>query len=74
MAGWFRGGKAGIIRQFVAMPLGGGHSVEEQVTGKADVGGLQVQVYPLRAEVYYRGKDRPEAAHVARGRAGGVDR
>jgi hypothetical protein len=43
----------GIIRQFVAMPLGGGHSVEEQVTGKAETGGVQVQVYPLRAEVYF---------------------
>jgi hypothetical protein len=26
----------GHIRQFVAMPLGAGHSVEEQLTGRAD--------------------------------------
>ena len=26
----------GLIRQFVAMPLGAGHSVEEQLTGRAD--------------------------------------
>src|SRR5712691_6365782 len=26
----------GIIRQFVAMPLGGGYSVEEQLTGEAE--------------------------------------
>ena len=43
----------GVIRQFVAMPLGSGHSVEEQVTGAAEHGGVQVQVYPLRAEVYF---------------------
>ncbi len=27
---------AGLIRQFVAMPLGAGDSVEEQLTGRAD--------------------------------------
>lgn len=43
----------GIIRQFVAMALGGGHSVEEQLTGKAEHGGVQIQVHPLRADVYF---------------------
>ncbi len=43
----------GLIRQFVAMPLGEGYSVEEQLTGKADVGGIQVQAYPMSAEVYF---------------------
>ena len=43
----------GVIRQFVAMPLGGGHSVEEQLTGRAEHGGVQFQVYPLRAEVFF---------------------
>ena len=43
----------GVIRQFVAMPLGGGHSVEEQLTGKAEHGGVQIQVYPLRPDVYF---------------------
>lgn len=37
------------IRQFVAAPLGQGVTVEEQLTGKADVGGIQIQVYPLKA-------------------------
>ncbi len=46
--------RKGVIRQFVAMPLGAGYSVEEQVTGKADVGGLQLQVYPMKAEAYFR--------------------
>ena len=44
----------GVIRQFVAMPLGGGFSVEEQVTGKAEFGGLQVEVIPMRCAEYER--------------------
>jgi hypothetical protein len=46
--------KKGIIRQFVAMPLGAGYSAEEQVTGAAEHGGLQVQVFPMKREVYER--------------------
>ncbi len=46
--------RKGVIRQFVAMPLGAGYSVEEQITGTADVGGLQLQVYPMKAEAYFR--------------------
>jgi hypothetical protein len=42
----------GIIRQFVAMPLGTGYSAEEQLTGKAEHGGIQVIVYPMKAEVF----------------------
>lgn len=44
----------GIIRQFVAMPLGEGFSVEEQVTGEADFGGMQIEVFPMKAEVFDR--------------------
>ncbi len=46
--------RKGIIRQFVAMPLGDGYSVEEQVTGQGEAGGLQVQVFPMKAEAYFR--------------------
>ena len=42
----------GFISQFVAMPLGSGYSVEEQVTGEAEHGGLQIIVYPMKREVY----------------------
>jgi hypothetical protein len=42
----------GFIRQFVAMPLGSGYSAEEQITGEGEFGGLQIIVYPLRAELY----------------------
>jgi hypothetical protein len=42
----------GKIRQFVAMPLGEGYTVEEQITGEAVHGGLQIIVYPLKPEFY----------------------
>ncbi|MDA1261115.1 MAG: hypothetical protein O3A20_10915, partial [Planctomycetota bacterium] len=42
----------GIIRQFVAMPLGSGYSAEEQLTGKAEFGGVQIMVRPMRRSEY----------------------
>jgi hypothetical protein len=42
----------GVIRQFVAMPLGEGYSVEEQLTGDAEWGGLQISVIPLKSKVW----------------------
>ncbi|MDP7399371.1 MAG: hypothetical protein QGF67_19630 [Lentisphaeria bacterium] len=42
----------GVIRQFVAMPLGDGYSAEEQITGEAEHGGLQIIVYPMKREVF----------------------
>ena len=41
-----------VIRQFVAMPLGSGYSIEEQITGKPEHGGLQFIVYPMLRERY----------------------
>lgn len=41
-----------MARQFVAMPLGQGDSVEEQTSGKAEFGGIQIIVYPMKAERY----------------------
>ncbi|ORY70616.1 hypothetical protein BCR35DRAFT_315239 [Leucosporidium creatinivorum] len=35
----------GVVRQFVAMPLGEGYTVEEQLTGKADIGGIQFDIF-----------------------------
>lgn len=35
---------AGFIRQFVAMPLGAGYTVEAQLTGKEEEGGIQITV------------------------------
>ena len=42
----------GMIRQFVAMPLGEGYTAEEQLTGEAEHGGLQIVVYPIKASYY----------------------
>ena len=44
--------KKGIIRQFVAMPLGSGYSAEEQLTKAAEHGGIQIIVYPMKREVF----------------------
>src|SRR5262245_43061589 len=46
--------KKGLIRQFVAMPLGAGYTAEEQLTGQAEHGGLQIVAYPMRREVFER--------------------
>lgn len=42
----------GLIRQFVAMPLGEGYTAEEQLTGEAEHGGVQIVVYPMKREEY----------------------
>jgi hypothetical protein len=44
----------GLIRQFVAMPLGAGYTAEEQITGEASWGGIQVAAYPMKREVFER--------------------
>lgn len=44
----------GFIRQFVAMPLGEGYTAEEQLTGEAEHGGLQVVAYPMKRKRYER--------------------
>jgi hypothetical protein len=53
-----------VIRQFVAMPLGSGYSAEEQITGRAEHGGLQIVVYPLKRAAYERMLRARERAHV----------
>lgn len=44
----------GVIRQFVAMPLGRGYTAEEQLTRAAEWGGLQIVAYPMKPEAYRR--------------------
>lgn len=44
----------GLIRQFVAMPLGSDFTVEEQATGEAVHGGIQIAVYPMRRDAFER--------------------
>ena len=44
----------GIVRQFVAMPLGEGYTIEEQLTGSAEVGGIQLDLFEaLREDVNF---------------------
>ena len=50
----------GLIRQFVAMPLGEGYTAEEQLTGKAEHGGLQIVVYPMHRAKYEEIKQKQE--------------
>ena len=40
----------GVIRQFVAVPLGKGLTVEQQLTGEESWGGVQLQAFPIKAE------------------------
>lgn len=42
----------GVIRQFVAMPLGSGYSAEEQIVGETEHGGLQIVAYPMKPSAY----------------------
>ena len=60
----------GVIRQFVAMPLGSGYSAEEQLTGQAEHGGVQIVAYPMKREAYDRLRRRERRAFfVAEGDA-----
>jgi hypothetical protein len=54
----------GVIRQFVAMPLGQGYSVEEQISHTAEHGGLQLIVHPLKAAAYRRLDGGPGSAGI----------
>lgn len=49
---WIDGFKCadGRVRQFVGTLLGSGETVEKQVTGKEEVGGLQLQVFETRPD------------------------
>jgi hypothetical protein len=62
----------GVIRQFVAMPLGQGYSAEEQISRTAEHGGLQLVVHPLKAAAY-RELQR-ERARISRRSTGEIAR
>lgn len=49
----------GRVRQFVAMPLGSGYTVEAQMTGEDVVGGLQFEIIPAVPPMAYTGPDYP---------------
>ncbi|KAL8749266.1 MAG: hypothetical protein Q9184_006875 [Pyrenodesmia sp. 2 TL-2023] len=57
--------KAGFVRQFVAMPLGSGYSVEAQVTGQETTGGMQFLVVPTKHQpTPLKGPPRPGTMSV----------
>ncbi|MFJ4775792.1 hypothetical protein [Streptomyces sp. NPDC088762] len=62
----------GTVRQFVAVPLGLGATVEGQVTGEETTGGVQLQAFPLGPEALaeWRLAERARAAGAARGGGG----
>lgn len=71
---WLDGINAGdgFIRQFVAMPLGMGYTVEGQVTGEETVGGLQLAVHAptaanLEAWRAEQAAHRPRAGRLTTG-------
>ena len=51
---WIDGYNVGknVIRQFVAAPMGEGYTTEEQLTGEAKIGGIQVQAFPMKKDYY----------------------
>ena len=53
----------GSIRQFVAMPLGLGYTVEGQVTGKEEHGGIQIRAFPAREGLFHEPPPRTRASH-----------
>ena len=59
--------KKGVIKQFVAAPLGSGFTAEEQITGKAEFGGIQIEVYPMKKEVFERRYPKRESHTITRG-------
>ncbi|MEU6089366.1 hypothetical protein ABZ865_21650 [Streptomyces sp. NPDC047085] len=60
----------GTVRQFVAVPLGLGATVEGQVTGEETWGGVQLQAFPLREDVLAEWRRR-EREQQERARAAG---
>jgi len=56
----------GKIRQFVAMLLGQGYTVEEQVDPESDVGGIQIEAFPMKKETYEKFKAQREKATSAK--------
>ncbi|WP_374777765.1 hypothetical protein OG756_38170 [Streptomyces sp. NBC_01310] len=60
----------GTVRQFVAVPLGLGATVEGQVTGEETTGGVQLQAFPLGPAALEEWR-RAERARQAQPRPGG---
>lgn len=46
----------GIVRQFVAMPIGNGYSIMNQSMGREDMGGLQIEGTPMTTDMDLMGE------------------
>ena len=57
--------KKGEVRQFVAAPLGKGYTVEEQLSGTGEFGGLQISVCPMKPEYYKRLVERADTPELS---------
>jgi len=53
----------GTIKQFVAMPLGKGYTVEAQVTGKEEFGGFQIISFDSKQRIPDKWHPRPPPPH-----------
>ncbi len=53
------------IRQFIATPLGDGQSVEEQLNPTSDVGGLQLEIFPMRKAFFRRLRDQGASEYIS---------
>lgn len=53
---WLDGFKVSkdTVRQFVAMPLGSGYTVSEQLARDAEAGGLVIEAFPTKAEQHFQ--------------------
>ncbi|MGQ0794434.1 MAG: hypothetical protein ACT4NX_10200 [Deltaproteobacteria bacterium] len=62
---WIDGIKSenGGVRQFVAMPLGMGYTVEGQITGSETLGGIQIKVYEPKPGRFPDEPPRGEISH-----------
>lgn len=63
---WLDGINAGkdMIRQFVAMPLGMGYTVEAQITGEERFGGIQIIVYEPKPGKFPDKPPQPERSYA----------
>ena len=53
------------IRQFVATPLGDGQSAEEQLDPASDVGGIQLEIFPMRKAFFRRLREQKSEGREA---------
>ena len=59
----------GVIRQFVAAPLGQGYTVEEQLTGAAEHGGIQLIAYPMKKEIWEKMEEQQYSSRILRSKS-----